>query len=105
VKEVKASDAENLRCPVCAKQIVKNKQSGSLTSYLLGAFYCACNNQDTLAKAGAVRSFNRAQNASEIDFCPKCGLQIINDAKAGSLTGLGQKHTICSERKHSETRI
>jgi len=80
-------------CPICGKRVAGGKKSGSLTAYLFSASECSCAQAKAAPNAG--QGSLSAQNYDENDFCPKCGLQIVTDAKDGSLTGFLFQSTRC----------
>jgi len=80
-------------CPTCGKRRAGGSRLGSLTGFLFGASNCACSLAGKSAKAGPVSPGGPA--ADEIDFCPKCGLQIVSEARDGSLTGYMFQSTRC----------
>jgi serine/threonine protein kinase len=80
-------------CPTCGKRMAGGNRSGSLTGFLFGAADCTCllggraqQDKTVTSKAGA---------EGEIDFCPKCGLQVVHNSRDGSLTGFLFQSTRC----------
>jgi len=69
------------------------RRSGSITSYVFGAFDCSCSRSTDLAGANA--SNGALADESGFDFCPKCGLGKKGQSKAGSLTGFLFQNTSC----------
>jgi serine/threonine protein kinase len=93
VNEKRGDETLNQLCPTCGKRVAAGRQAGSLTAYLFGALDCSC------ARAGrpqkASDEWIEAQPSDGSDFCPKCGLQIVTNAKDGSLTGFLFQSTRC----------
>jgi serine/threonine protein kinase len=89
------NDSETLRkiCPICGKPVAGNRRLGSLTAFLFGASDCSCSRAGGGPKASRASSAEPANDDSE--FCPKCGLEIVRDARDGSLTGFLFQSTRC----------
>ncbi len=80
-------------CPSCGKPVASGRRPGSLTSFLFGASNCACLPGGNQPKADNSAPLN--EDAEDIHFCPKCGLEIVTAPRDGSLTGFMFQSTRC----------
>ncbi len=80
-------------CPKCGTRIGGGRRLGSLTSYLLGPSYCGCLSAGDHTKSSKTSS--NGQPDDDGDFCPKCGLRVVTNSRAGSLTAFLFQSTRC----------
>jgi len=74
-------------CPVCGK--AKGSQRGSLTQWLIRSETCNC-----AAEPNSAVDYTQFDD-NDSNFCPKCGLRIVANAREGSLTGFLFQSTRC----------
>ena len=86
-------------CPTCGKRIAQASRVGSLTSYLFQSLYCGCADLD--ARPSATASLRRPKTASNadqdtnFDMCPECGLRRAKGGSLGTITGYLFQDTRC----------
>ncbi len=80
-------------CPACGKPVAGSKRYGSLTGFLFSGAECSCERSG----GPSPPDFSKMPPASRSDgdFCPRCGLRIVSQAKGGSLTGFLFQSTRC----------